>query len=181
MAGSSRRTSTTQSSGGLGSSRSDFNNIAKYYCNCSYEAVMYETDDNYMRHYLVCPLEVNFNSFIANVVIFQPLVIPYNSSSTLLTCVVHVPLCQMEYMDPLASDASSPLQAPHVGPRIEGIWGTVVPIICNCGTPAEMVVDPHVPHIRRSVCRQRMSAHDILLKHSPMRHDKAITIRRLQA
>jgi len=38
------RTSTPQSSGGSGSSGSDFDNIAKYYYNCGYEAVMYETD-----------------------------------------------------------------------------------------------------------------------------------------
>ena len=90
MAEPSRRTSTTQSSGTSGSSRSDFGNIAKYYCNCGYEAVMYETDNNYRRRYIVCPLEVKFISLIMNVVIFHPVVVIRNSSA-LLTCVVHVP------------------------------------------------------------------------------------------
>jgi len=53
MADPSRRMSTTQTSGGSGSSRSDFNNSAKYYCNYDYEAVMFEMDDKYMRRYLV--------------------------------------------------------------------------------------------------------------------------------
>jgi len=66
MAGPLKRTSTTQTSGGLGSNRSDFDNNAKYYYNCGYEAVMYETDDNYNYRYLVCPLEVNCNSFIVD-------------------------------------------------------------------------------------------------------------------
>ncbi|KAJ8445911.1 hypothetical protein Cgig2_009840 [Carnegiea gigantea] len=100
MAGPSRRTSTTQTSGELGSSRSDFNNSAKYYCNCGYEAVISETDDNYRRRYLDCPLEV-FN--------FEPLIVFYNSSST------------------------------------------------------------------------RMCGHDVWLKRSQRRHDKAIIIQRLQA
>ena len=75
MAGPLRRTSTTQSSGGSGSSQSDFDNIAKYYCNCGYKAVMYKTDDNYRRRYLVCPLEVKFISLIVNVVVFHPVVV----------------------------------------------------------------------------------------------------------
>jgi len=57
MARPSERMSTTQTSGGSGSSLSD--NSAKYYCNCSYEAIIYETDDNYRQCYLVCPLEVS--------------------------------------------------------------------------------------------------------------------------
>ncbi|KAJ8429659.1 hypothetical protein Cgig2_001655 [Carnegiea gigantea] len=57
MVSPSRGTSTTQTSGGSGSSRSDFDNSAKYYCNYGYEAVMHEMDDNYRRRCLVCPLE----------------------------------------------------------------------------------------------------------------------------
>ena len=71
----------------------------------------------------------------------------------------------MEYMDPLASDASSTLQAPHVGPRTEIRCGTVVPIVCDCGMPTEMVVDPHVPRIRRSVCVQVKHAEVIYYAH----------------
>ncbi|KAJ8435440.1 hypothetical protein Cgig2_012561 [Carnegiea gigantea] len=95
MAGPSRRTPTTQTSGGWESSQSDFDNSAKYYCNCGYEVVIYEMDDNYRCRYLVRPLEV-------------------------------------EFINPLASDASSPLQGPHVGPRSKVICGTVVPIACEC-------------------------------------------------
>lgn len=87
MASSSRRMSTTLTSGGWGSSQSDLNNSAKYYCNCGYEAVMYKIDDNYRRRYLVCPLEVNCDSFILKLFNFEALVVFYNSS-TVLTCVV---------------------------------------------------------------------------------------------
>ncbi|KAJ8429660.1 hypothetical protein Cgig2_001656 [Carnegiea gigantea] len=74
--------STTQTSRGSRSSRSDFDNSAKYYYNYGYEAVMYGTDDNCRRRYLVCPLDVNCNSFIVDPFIFEPLVVFYNSSST---------------------------------------------------------------------------------------------------
>ncbi|KAJ8447199.1 hypothetical protein Cgig2_030430 [Carnegiea gigantea] len=87
MDGPSRRTSTTQISGGSGSSRSNFDNNVKYYCSCGYVAVMYGTDDNYRHRYLVCPLEVNCNSFIVNPFIFEPLAVFYNSSATVLTYV----------------------------------------------------------------------------------------------
>ena len=91
MAGPSRRMSTTQASRGSGSSRSDFNNSVKYYCNCVYEAVMYETDGNYRCCYLVCLVEVNCDSFILKLFNFDAIVVFYNSLSTVLTCVIHVP------------------------------------------------------------------------------------------
>ena len=91
MADPSKRTSTTQTSKGPGSSQSDFNNSAKYYCNYGYEVVMYEMDDNYRRRYLVCPLELNYDSFIVKVFNFEAVVVFPKSSSTVLTCVVHVP------------------------------------------------------------------------------------------
>jgi len=50
----------------------------------------------------------------------------------------------MEFIDPLASDASSPLQDPHVGPHGKVICLTMVTIVCECGKPAEIIVDLHV-------------------------------------
>ena len=60
----------------------------------------------------------------------------------------------MEFIDPLALDASSPLQGPHVGPRSKVTHGTMVPIVCKCGKLAEIIVDPDVPRMRCAVCPQ---------------------------
>jgi len=37
----------------------------------------------------------------------------------------------MEFIDPLALDALSPLQGPHMGPYSKVICGTVFPIVAN--------------------------------------------------
>ena len=59
MAGPSRRLSNSNTSGGSGTSLSNLNGGKTYYCNCGLPAVMYETDDNYKRRFVVCPREVN--------------------------------------------------------------------------------------------------------------------------
>ncbi|KAJ8443354.1 hypothetical protein Cgig2_015835 [Carnegiea gigantea] len=176
MAGPSRRMSTTQTSGGSGSSWSDLDNNAKYYYNCGYVVVMYETDDNYRRRHLVCSLENE--SACQYLAVVDP---DYPKQARDVIDQLTEELGEMEFFDPLASDASSPLQGPHVGPRGKVICGTVFPIVWECGKPAEIVVDPHVPCMRRVVCQQRMCGHDVWLKRSRTRHDKAIIIRRLQA
>jgi len=60
----------------------------------------------------------------------------------------------MEFDDPLASDASSLMKGPHMGPPTNNICGNVIPMVCQYSQPAEFVVDPHVPHVRRSVYHQ---------------------------
>ncbi|KAJ8446953.1 hypothetical protein Cgig2_006581 [Carnegiea gigantea] len=166
----SRRTSTTKSSGWSGLSRSDFDNIAKYYCDCGCEVVMYEADDNYRRRYLVCPLEnESACQYLAVVDLDYPkqarLVIDQLTEELReVRDLVRTERTDHHFIQEEDRAADLKVRADMLK------WKQLSAIL----VVLNIVLVIWVAWVR-------MCDHDVRLKHSPMRHDKTIIIRRLQA
>ena len=60
----------------------------------------------------------------------------------------------MAVSNEFSSDASSPVKPTH-DRRLPHPRRKLNPVIkCKCGVPADFIVDPPVPHMRRSVCHE---------------------------
>ena len=67
---------------------------------------------------------------------------------------------EVEFNDQVSSDASSPVTAPHIHRPSHNHICNDVGIVCECGEPAEYVVDPDLGSMRRTVCREVYHGHE---------------------
>ena len=72
----------------------------------------------------------------------------------LLNLIASIDHGKMEFNNPLTSDASYPIKSQHVEPSTNHHLGNVIAILCECGVPAEFIVDLDIPNIRCSICHE---------------------------